>query len=433
MQKDAVSRETVKASTSPAVSMLYKHALESIFKFLTLPELNGMLSVNWSWQAAVMSMKSLEREIELTRRDVLPISISRLARHITALDSSFFPDNVLDAEDLCILAQGLPHLQALQCDLRMSRGRTAFSFPKHLLQLSLKLLPVQVEAVTAADVTKMNAVIAAVSLLSRIRKIYFNIYHVLEPVSLAPLARTMSLRDLTFNPEASGISDEQIDQLRGMHQLERLDIRVSEAHRYARLLATPHNLLLKELAIWDYNDDCVVLLPLLPSLTKLRFSSLNFDSFDFLRGLPNVRSIIWNLRCCAPPVAALVDGLKLLLSVTEVRLQAAKLDGAQLTEALSGMSTLKILHLREFKHLQSLTVFSAVPSLAGSLEDLCLYDCKQLSISELQHIFKLKELQAFQLRDCFHDGLTQTILTSFTPPVAELPALKRFYHYTSPL
>ena len=47
------------AAAQPPAARLYKHALESIFAFLSLKELSAVLAVSHSWSSAVDSMRSL--------------------------------------------------------------------------------------------------------------------------------------------------------------------------------------------------------------------------------------------------------------------------------------------------------------------------------------------------------------------------------------
>ncbi len=48
------------ASTSSPASMLYSHALESIFAFCSLKELAALMSVSRSWQWSVLRMRPIE-------------------------------------------------------------------------------------------------------------------------------------------------------------------------------------------------------------------------------------------------------------------------------------------------------------------------------------------------------------------------------------
>ena len=57
-------REEEAAAAQPPVSRLYRHALESIFGFLSLADLSRVLAVSRSWSAAVSSMCSIDVTLE---------------------------------------------------------------------------------------------------------------------------------------------------------------------------------------------------------------------------------------------------------------------------------------------------------------------------------------------------------------------------------
>ena len=99
------------AHVSP-VTRLYRHALESVFKFLTLADLSRVLSVSRSWSAAVRSMKSIGALYDGRSAPYLIIS-SPLASHA----GEWIKYDCISLSDLFLL----------------SRPPFAFSAPSHAL------------------------------------------------------------------------------------------------------------------------------------------------------------------------------------------------------------------------------------------------------------------------------------------------------------
>src|SRR5262245_34611445 len=80
---NASSAAAQAAVASSPVSMLYCNALQSIFAFLTLRELNAACSVSLGWGASVRQMPSIGSFVELSRDGLLRVIPSSLSRHCT--------------------------------------------------------------------------------------------------------------------------------------------------------------------------------------------------------------------------------------------------------------------------------------------------------------------------------------------------------------
>jgi hypothetical protein len=381
-----------------SANMLYKHALESIFKFLCLHELHRVMLVNRSWLAGVLSMASLELDHYkcMTRSDVLLLCNSRLARHHSAISVGMSANESLNLECFSRLLESTPYLKKLGCALHMSSGQYEYTFSQRLLTMNLLCLYTPSGALTPtsiAEVATNNALLVAIGSCSRLRSLTLFFWYMPRDsaISFVPITRMLSLRELRLLSEQD-YSNEQIAQLRSMSQLEVLFFN-SSLETLARLLQQPHSLRVQRLETYIQKDDSfVALLPGLPSMTTLK-ETMKCQNFEFLGGLPNLTSINWDFLH-PPPSTALVAGLKLLRSVTHVKLDGAGLNCAQLTEAVSHMPLLQQLCLGKFDELESLAFLSSVCSLASSLTDLQLCDCHimRLSLKAMCHTYSTSQL-----------------------------------------
>ena len=87
-QKTEHNHDQQHSNTTNTTSILYRHALESIFKFCSLRELHSIISVSRSWLSAVCSMRSVGAASAYYRYVMLSTLVqenvfsSRLSRHI---------------------------------------------------------------------------------------------------------------------------------------------------------------------------------------------------------------------------------------------------------------------------------------------------------------------------------------------------------------
>src|SRR4051794_18779119 len=68
-------------------TVLYSHALQSIFAFATLKELVALMSVSKEWHSAVLCMRpsSLHIHANWTEEQLLLLCASRVRRHISSI------------------------------------------------------------------------------------------------------------------------------------------------------------------------------------------------------------------------------------------------------------------------------------------------------------------------------------------------------------
>jgi hypothetical protein len=118
--------EKSKSTSVHAAPQLYRHALESVFGFLSLAELSFVLAVSRDWSAAVGTMRSISAPAprpsliwRLPPLDLRRVCASRLSRHVSALGGDCRRVSS-DSDTLALLSVRMPHLTSLQCKLDLA-------------------------------------------------------------------------------------------------------------------------------------------------------------------------------------------------------------------------------------------------------------------------------------------------------------------------
>jgi len=286
-QSSSSSSATSTDSTNPSpASRLYRHALESIFGWLSQTELATALQAPKSWLAAVESMASLQLTIKKVSAPLRSIADSAMGRHVTQLGlvGSRVP---LTADSLFIVARLMPQLCELTCDLQLTPTPGPLTFPPGLLKLDLRITG----GSAAADV---NAALLAIGRLRLLESFTVWLPSLNDQLSFASLASLPQLRYLAIHApnRASLLSDAQVAELRAMPRLHQLDVWPMPTSLLRRLLAQPHQLQWQEITTLPRptDDEAAALLPQLPSLTKIDVCCLA-TQFGWLRQLPNLTRV----------------------------------------------------------------------------------------------------------------------------------------------
>jgi hypothetical protein len=431
------------------ISLLDKDALGSVFGFLTLSELCCVLQVSHSSQATALGMKPLGLPKWLRHhRELWPVIASRLGRrHLTHL--TFNSDQPIST-DLCRELVERMHLRGLSCGLALSSADPpAFAFSQGLETLELSFTgsgdrpSVRGGSFNAVELHAINAAIESVGSLARLRMLTLTFLEgsaLDASISLAPLAQMHSLAELKLSMDLR-YSSAHIDELRNLHSLTRLTFH-SSLEQLRELFRQPYSLNLVQLdsclrseSAPDgsvLEEDCPILLP--STLTTLRSTLLRLRRLDFLATLPNLTTIVWCLSARVngvdhPPLMALMDGLKLLKGLTSLSLSGARLNSAQLTEALREMRSLREVHFVEFAQLDSLAFLSSIPCLASSLRVLELVGCQNPVLRSgdvVAHIVPLLQLEILSMKRCFEYPLEGGTQEQLRVPSALMPRLRYF-------
>jgi hypothetical protein len=261
---------------------------------------------------------------------------------------------------------------------------------------------------------------------------------------LKPLVHAPALRSLTLIMERSALKPQvNIDALRQMPHLRSLHC-TSSSSILRRLLELPHTMKLELLAVFHpLTEGCGEAFPHLPSLTNLSFA-LGYPNVDFLRQLPDLRSL--NLDCtrCSRPadMDRMMASFQSLTGLTELRLygngyverpHTLRFTSARLAACLPHLPLLSSLHMLGTLGVDSLCFLSSGP-ITRSLTELKLAHFRpRLPLSrELEQIHALSSLSSLQLESVFDRRMDEQTLRLYTPPSLLLPALREFEYEFDP-
>ena len=252
---------------APPATTLHRHALESVFAFLRQGELVTALQVSHDWLAAVKSMSSLQLEVASLSAPTCVIAQSAIGRHVTALGRMGYRRAALGADSLYVLAFKMPQLRKLTCALALPPLQAPLTFPATLREVDF-LIPAPFVA------AGINNAIQTISRLPLLESLAITVPAFDPQLSFAPLAELAQLRYFEFwsiaaqlddDEDDSRLSDVQLDQLRSLHWLHRLNVAPMPVDALRRLLRQPHHLQWQQIATPTMlNGETAALLPLLP-------------------------------------------------------------------------------------------------------------------------------------------------------------------------
>ena len=419
----SVDAAAAEADRPPPAARLYRHALESIFSFLTHRELAVALQVSRSWLAAAESMASLQLRMGHPLVPLRVVARSAVGRHVTHIGSAS-ARMPLTADALFIVAHHMAHLRELNCEVNVTPSEGPLAFPPGLQTLRL-----QVTGDSAAT-------IRTISRLPLLESLTLFLPYIDDQLSFTQLASLPQLRDLsvclTDDNDVTEFSDAQVAELRTMPLLRRLDVKPMPNSLLRRLLAQPHELQWQDIELPSrLDDDAAALLPQLPSLTKLNAGchvNATCSRFDFVRRLPNLTdvriTIIDPIASDAGRMESLVAGLQCCSRIEELTLFSKDVTSAHLAELLPRLPRLRTFSLG----LADITTLSflAQQPMAGQLSCLVLADCTRLPLTELRHVHALRALKSLSLIESFDAPMDTHCRSLYTPPSLLMPQLDKF-------
>jgi hypothetical protein len=414
------------STTPPPIALLHRHALESVFAFLSLRELTFALSVSRDWTAAVRSMGRMELKIRRPVSPLVQLAQSTMSRHVGRI-------KLLDLTDstLAVLATRMAHLRELHCTLALPPSDEPLAFPAALRRLNI-------DFVVLAGAIRFNAATAAIGRLPLLEELTIRLDELDPQFSFAPLAALPLLGRLEIIRPRDGaelaLSDAQVDQLRALPQLREVKMPMTTA-LLRRLLRQPHQLRWHQISLpVALDDEAAALLLQLPLRTSIN-AVAQCDHFDWLRGLPNLSFV--SLSSGAAPgdvrqlrVASMVAGLQHCTRIQTLMLCNPELTVAQLAELLPRLPQLRSLQLAGLA-IDSLS-FLAQPPLTNQLRSLSLMVCRRLPPAELHRVQALRALNALTVFHSFSAPVDQPSLALYWPPSAALPQLEKFSYTAGP-
>lgn len=410
--------DAVNGHSPNPVTRLYRHALESIFRFVTKDDMVSVLRVSHCWLAAVKSMANMMLQMHPPNAPLWVVATSTLGRHTTILGSAGNRLK-LTSDTLFILTRHMSHLRGLSCELSLPPSQAMLTFPSALRELSITIP-------STVDAEDVNVALTSVGCHQSFESFDVRL-HVVDPqISFASLTTLPRLRCLRISWCLDQFSNAQVDELRLMTQLDNMVLTSINADRLRLLLRQPHNLQWQQIQLRSVDDESAALLPQLPSLTKLDhwFSCTNFD---WLQRLPNLTDLDIGFRgpTVAGRIESLVAALPACTAITNLALrEALDLTSDHLKQMLPRLLQLKKLWLFDLR-ITSLAFLAQEP-MKSQLMLLDLDGCKDVPLTELRHVHSLHKLQKLFLIQSFTTTMDAHCQSFYTPPSIVLPQLKSF-------
>jgi hypothetical protein len=410
----------------PPHAKLHRHALECIFAFLTVSQLASLLVVSRAWQAAVCSMRGVVHGASLLYCGANATSctkrlLSRMARHVS---SAHFVESPVMEQTRQLFAHA-PFLTDLRLPVtNVVEWVDTICFPAHLTR-------VEFDFAGDVHVEKVHSILRRLPHSSPSIQEICLIFRKSVPttVSFGLLQSFQCLRQLgvvnaEYNLTGASLSltHLQVQQLRALTHLERLDCELSSADMMQLLQPVAHDqqpLQWRGLANCEVTDDVCALFGSLPRVHHLNFKHLrprgeiNLNHLALLPALDNL--VLCGVRMLSVP----------LLAVTTLKL--SWLDVSTTATALTHFPALTDLELHDVNGFHDLTFLHPVRATLRSLYLNCAgrKTCPPDALLELQGMHQLTSLT---VRNSFLWRQNTTYFAAVQPPSKLFPSLQRFQY-----
>jgi hypothetical protein len=426
------------SSPPPAHLRLYRHALESMFSFCSLPELHHISSVCRQWSAAVLSMKPISGWIKTVMSageaaTVRCLEDSRLARrHVNAVGEHLSHEIPLSGVLVTRLLQALPRIQILSWVLP-ALGQVGDSLPM-LFSPSLTELHVTIR-LCIPDTLRYFRQLNQLKLLSVTIE-----DECMSTISFAPLQQLPSLRHFGLHLYDDMYADRELSEVQMaevmlLTQLEILNLPFDGKWLPQLLLKPDHHLAWTDVCwISLENDHQLTGLVTLTGLGTLELCTKHYviADFDFLSAFRSLTSLslhLWRYDGQQPTSMALLAGARHCARLTSLLLDDITWSASDLQRFLSFCPLMSSLILDDCAQIRSLS-WLASPALQQRLKSLwiqnCRSDIRDLLIPNTPHersfLSTLRASDYVFLNHCFHPVLTADHIRSIQ---ASLPAQSR--------
>lgn len=399
---------------SPAET-LYPHALQSIFKFCTLRELNALVTANRVWSSAVASTPTVCAHLRVTSADhVSRVAASRLSHQVTRVShrSPSLPA-------LRLLCDRMPWIQEYTfCWLPERRPCDAESLALARLQhIKTLTLDLQSDGVSRIDSTSFqhaaaaNHLVRAASCMQQLEHLTLQLACHDDEIVLAPLTALTGLR--TFEMYACSQAPawrpslEQVAALRSMAGLEYFQHNFSDRNGTLRMMLqdSAPALRLKSALVAAATANHIPALQLLPDLIELDVQ-LNCAEVAFLASLPllsalklrppssSFRSSTFKLSTAQ--LTQIFQTVQRCTQIASLRIESLAVTSEHMHELLPNLPRLATLWLGRVSALTSLS-FLATEALATSLAQVALLMCVKVPSSDIVHLLGLRSLRSLSV------------------------------------
>jgi len=443
------------AAASSSVRFLYRHALESIFAFASLPDLVILFQVCRDWQSAVISMPCRHFRVKFpVFLAPLPLpcldasySTAVNARHISSIRAATHcaPVKVKNLRHL----RGFRELRHFSLSLKKPFGELPRRQNAWELPVGLRSLEIHLDEDWQGDSfharTHLTTLLLAIARLEHLETLtillpggqHFMSNDVFTQVML-PLTQMASLTELA-------VHFEEIPKhlhsrlLRSFQNLRRLNTywRVS----LNDLLAAPHSLhQLQEFRYSGRNsvgDPDLGIIATLPNLHTLLLSEVCAVHIDVVRSLAFLSHLSLSFDAWIEvDTARVMSALATCTNLISLALRRPSLtvdpwlfSSVQLGECLQHMPLLQELRLFSCRGIDSLSFLKAgTTTLADTLTTLYLGDCN-MPLVEMAVTHELKVLQTLHISyHTFIEHMEEDAKMAYHPPSLLIPTLKSFHY-----
>ncbi len=418
---------------------LHRHALESIFGFLSFDELRSAMFISRRWIEAVYSMRGIKAGKWLvvnSAEQLAPVLQSRLARHVSSFDHPglVVPHNWSRLE-VQQIARRMPFLRRLCfAPLPADDWSAGVRFPPTLHTIMLRIDPY---STPAASINALLSTISQHHPLVDLRITLVTGSAIPRDMSFAPLQSLPALRRLHIHNNRSmelmTFTAAHMNELRALTQLEQLELLCDEA-TLLQLLEPPLNSQLQwtQLPCFAFITDAVAaLLPSLPRLEKLSFMEfpVALSGLHFLTQLLHLTTldlapVAWDSKERAD--ALLLALTAMLPQVTNLEITYQKPSTPALLHLMARLPNLREVNLCSLIRLDDLTFLEPV---RGSLRKLTLASCHDGLTFDALRVLSSFNLTHLTLDHTLRESLRDpALLALLTPPSTLIPTLQVFEH-----
>ena len=406
--------------------MLPTDLLRECCRFLTLGELNSLLSLSSQWPNIVRTMPSIKAGIYNQFQHLVDAAAasSPLIRHITAVTTNPW----IGREQLNVLASIMPHITECsvsyynQSSLEVFKDvvpaslSTPLVFPPLLCSIRCHFNLDEPHGPALIEDFFINAADQCANLQSLDLTIWGN-SATFSKVSFAHLARMGRLRCLAITLDNNyQFTNAQMDQIRTITSVEEMYLGSMDPPFVEYLLRPPHALQWKKFSPnSDRDSDALVDLCTTLPLVKFSISDMfQLSNLSYLHRLPHLTDLELNVYHRESPFPRedsdwlqyqqeMVEGIQSCPLLTRLSLFVGLLSDDHLSVLLPRLKHLETLILWQYNNvaLQSLSCLNVATTLTDlAIGSMDMFD-PPMPLSELAHLLPLKRLTCLEVRNFF--------------------------------
>jgi len=430
-------------SHPPSSPHLHDHVLQMVFKlnFGNLSDLHNIQATCKDWRRIVERMTCLGASLITSQGEIDDMQQNGptlLGRHIGSLRWPYCPIRVFQ-DQISALPSWAPNLKSLYAYVHNKGIETTLTTRSGHDILETLRFPSTLRKLHLTVSKDTNILIKLIGKAIQLKEVGITTSLLSSQLDVRPLAQLIHLKTVRFIIEQSSMDEEerQLSDAQASVLLQLPELRYArfgtnnvDYKIWTRLLSLDqHTLELEHIDPLGGCDDklATLIVKRLPALRSLRIShTCTFTSWEFLSRLSCLTRIDISFRRADKQV-----GPELLRTVqrghcreiTHLSMLMAPYTSDEMETLFNGMPQLKLLHLIDPTHLQSLKFLESSSSLHESLRHLHLNCLLDMRMDEIESIVCLQALQTLAISYSFDTRISQKILN---PLCASLPHLSSF-------